>query len=315
VFFYNLGRQPEVDRQNRKLVEDMAKMRVAGVPVNKQGTGQSRSEPRTEAVLPTSPPPPVSATQTSNAPENPVLNERRAVGTVRVIGTAVTTYCSTYKHPPGSLADLASARLINSALASGQASGYSFSVQAIDCGLYGVVARPLIWNSTGSVSVYLDETGDLHTTRENRPAMRADPALPGNRPSATAGQGPPESTTASTPVTQVLARGNFVVPPTSYRMVTFTVPQGATEVRVRGTFAAFGGSGNDVQVLVASPLEFQNWINGHQAQAFYSTGKVTNGTINIDDLPPGDYVLAFSNKFSAFTRKQVTAQVTLSYIP
>jgi hypothetical protein len=176
LFFFNLGRRPEADRQNQKLVEEMAKMRAPGVPENKQGIAQSQSEPKPEPVLPPAPP-------------------------------------------------------------------------------------------------------------------------------------------APTPVTQVLAKGNFVIQPSSYSMVPFTVPQGATQVKVRGFFRAFGGAGNDVQVVIASASEFDNWINGHQIQAFYATRKVTTGEINIDNLPPGDYVLGFSNKFSAFTRKQVTALVTLSYIP
>ncbi|MFZ0961720.1 MAG: hypothetical protein WAO35_12505 [Terriglobia bacterium] len=98
-------------------------------------------------------------------------------------------------------------------------------------------------------------------------------------------------------------------------MVRFSVPAGATQAMVKGIFRASGGSGNDIQVVIASPMEFQNWINGHQAQVFYSSGKVTTGTINVENIPPGDYILAFNNKFAALSRKQVTAVVTLSYVP
>jgi hypothetical protein len=66
-------------------------------------------------------------------------------------------------------------------------------------------------------------------------------------------------------------------------------------------------------VVIASPPEFENWINGHQAQLYYSTDKVTNGTID-RLLPPGDYTLAFDNRFSAFSRKEVTGEITLTYL-
>src|SRR5208337_3591208 len=124
--------------------------------------------------------PPVPPSQSSNPPETITLNEARAVANARVIGTAVMTYCNAYKSAPHSLKDLASANLINADLASGETSGYSLSIEAYDCGVYGIVARPLAWGSTGSLSLYLDATGALHATRENRPAMRTDPVLGGN---------------------------------------------------------------------------------------------------------------------------------------
>ena len=125
----------------------------------------------------------------------------------------------------------------------------------------------------------------------------------------------PSAPQAPTPVAQALVNGNFVVRPLRYGTVQFSVPGGATQVKVKGFFRASGGTGNDIQVVIASPMDFQNWINGIQAQVAYATGKTTGGAINIENLPPGDYVLAFSNKFSALSRKQVTAVVTLSYIP
>jgi hypothetical protein len=120
--------------------------------------------------------PPVPPSPSSNLPQTADENELRAIENVRVIATAVSTYCNAYSRPPGSLADLASSNLINADLASGQTPGYKLDVQAIDCELYGVVARPLVWNA-GFLNLYLDETGTLHASRENRPAMRTDPVL------------------------------------------------------------------------------------------------------------------------------------------
>jgi hypothetical protein len=45
LFFYKLGRAPEVDRQNQKVAADMARMRVPGIPDTKQGIAQSQLEP------------------------------------------------------------------------------------------------------------------------------------------------------------------------------------------------------------------------------------------------------------------------------
>jgi hypothetical protein len=116
-------------------------------------------------------------------------------------------------------------------------------------------------------------------------------------------------------MTQALVTGNFIVQPLKCGTVQFSVPGGATQVKVNGFFRASGGGGNDIEVVIASPIEFQNWINGHQAQVFFASGKVTDRAINVENLPPGDYILAFSNKFSTLSRKQVTALVTLSYVP
>ncbi len=176
LFFYNLGRRPEADRQNQGLVADMAKMPISGIPDNRQGIARSQLEPKTAAALPAGPPPP-------------------------------------------------------------------------------------------------------------------------------------------TPVRQVLVSGSFDVRPNSYSMFPFTVPSGATQVKIRGSFRAFGGAGDDIQIVIGSPSDFDNWIKGGDIDTLYDTGKVSTGTINPGNLAPGDYVLGFSNMFSIFTRRKVTALVTLSYVP
>ena len=60
-------------------------------------------------------------------------------------------------------------------------------------------------------------------------------------------------------------------------------------------------------------MNYTNWINGHQSQVFWSTqGKETTGNFELR-LKPGLYYLAFSNKFSAFTDKQVFLEASLNY--
>lgn len=73
------------------------------------------------------------------------------------------------------------------------------------------------------------------------------------------------------------------------------------------------GRGNDIQAVIADEANDTNWINGHQAQVFWTTqGKQTTGSMNVR-LRPGMYYLAFSNRFSAFTAKQVFLDIDLSY--
>ena len=139
--------------------------------------------------------------------------------------------------------------------------------------------------------------------------------VPDSRQGIAQSQLQPEPPPPPSPVLQEVARGNFVVPPKTYISFRFTVPQGAVNAKVKGVFHAFGGSGNDIQAVIANPFQFENWINGHQAQVLYGTERITNGTIDVEGIAPGDYILAFNNKFSAFSKKQVTALIGLSYLP
>jgi hypothetical protein len=72
-------------------------------------------------------------------------------------------------------------------------------------------------------------------------------------------------------------------------------------------------SGNDITGVIADEENYTNWINGHQAQVYWGTqAKQTTGTLEVR-LKPGLYYLVFSNKFSAFTDKQVFLEVDLNY--
>jgi len=64
---------------------------------------------------------------------------------------------------------------------------------------------------------------------------------------------------------------------------------------------------------LADADNFENWKNGHPAPALYATQKVTVGETNTPILQSGTYYFCFSNRFSAFTAKQVFAEINLSY--
>ena len=106
----------------------------------------------------------------------------------------------------------------------------------------------------------------------------------------------------------------FTVNAQSANNYKFTVPAGAFNVTMKGHFAASGGSGNDIEVVVVSEDEYVNWQNGHPTKAFYNSGKVTQDSINLN-LPSdaATYYIVFSNKFSLLTPKAVQGSIDLSF--
>jgi hypothetical protein len=100
----------------------------------------------------------------------------------------------------------------------------------------------------------------------------------------------------------------------SFYYVTFTLPPGSSNVKLQGHFAATGGSGNDVEVFLLNEDAFTNWKNGHQTNAIYNSGKVTQDSPNVN-LPTdaGTYYLVFNNRFSLVTPKAVEANLTFTY--
>jgi hypothetical protein len=115
------------------------------------------------------------------------------------------------------------------------------------------------------------------------------------------------------PVTQKVTDGQTVVKARGFVSYPLQITPDMRDAHVTGKFTAGGGSGNDIEVVLANEEEFTNWVNGHPARAYYSTnGKKTTDHFDVR-LAPGSYVLAFSNKFSAITDKFVLADVDLNY--
>jgi hypothetical protein len=125
------------------------------------------------------------------------------------------------------------------------------------------------------------------------------------------------SATAKTrylPVSQKIATGQITVRAGGYIPYRITITPEMVDPRVTGNFTAYGGSGNDILAVVADERSYTNWINGHEAQVLWGTqGKQTTGDIEAKFLQPGEYYLAFSNRFSVFTDKQVSLEVDLNY--
>ena|SRR6476646_8548405 len=115
------------------------------------------------------------------------------------------------------------------------------------------------------------------------------------------------------PRTEVLSNGAFALSATQYRYIRFEVPQNAGAVRVEGTFSASGGAGNDIESYVFSNDDFVNWQNRHRVHAFYNSGRVTQGTLEVSLPLAGTYYLVFNNNFSLFSAKTVQTSIRLHF--
>jgi hypothetical protein len=110
-----------------------------------------------------------------------------------------------------------------------------------------------------------------------------------------------------------IVNGVVTVSPGTFQYYQFSVPTGASDVFVNGTFLASGGSGNDIIVLIMDNTNFINWENGHQATAFYNSGQITTATFTTVLPNGGLYDLVYSNTFSTFSTKNVQTTANLYY--
>jgi hypothetical protein len=116
------------------------------------------------------------------------------------------------------------------------------------------------------------------------------------------------------PRTRKLLVGQTTVGAGKLYWVRFSVNTAVMKnARVVGHFSTTGGSGNDIQAVIADEDNFENWKHGHQARSVYSTDKVTVGSIDTPILASGTYYLGLSNMFSALSDKEVTGTIELRY--
>ena len=111
-----------------------------------------------------------------------------------------------------------------------------------------------------------------------------------------------------------LVSGSVAVNPgtmwyTWFRVDTTTM----RDVRVVGRFEAAGGSGNDIQAVLADADSFENWKDGHPAQVLFGTGKTTVASIDVPIVSSGTYYLGLNNRFALFSAKTVSGAIDLQY--
>jgi hypothetical protein len=81
---------------------------------------------------------------------------------------------------------------------------------------------------------------------------------------------------------------------------------------IKGRFRASGGAKNDIESVIADWAECENWINGNRAKVVYSSGAVTNGRIAVRLVEPGEYCIAFDNRMSVVSSKEVAAAIEIN---
>jgi hypothetical protein len=111
----------------------------------------------------------------------------------------------------------------------------------------------------------------------------------------------------------IVSEQQIIVKPGQCIWYTIVVPVGSINAHVIGNFNASGGSGNDIQAAILDQMNLTNWVNGHQADGQWGTqGPQTVGKFDVV-LVPGVYYLAFSNRHSIISEKQVFVAAELDY--
>jgi hypothetical protein len=112
---------------------------------------------------------------------------------------------------------------------------------------------------------------------------------------------------------QNIVNGLITVQAGWYNNYEFTLPAGAGNIHVAGTFTATGGSGNDIIVSIMDRTNFVNWSNGHQATAFYNSGQLSTGSFDVRLSSDTTYDLVYANTFSTLASKNVRTTANLFY--
>ncbi len=126
-------------------------------------------------------------------------------------------------------------------------------------------------------------------------------------------KGPSAKPPAVQSLAQAIVTGAFIVEPRTFKPFKIVVSPEMSNARLEGTFSATGAR-NDIEVTLLTEAQFANWENRRAFEATYVSGRVTSGNIAVA-LPttPGTYFVVFSNRFSIFSNKAVTADVQLRY--
>lgn len=101
---------------------------------------------------------------------------------------------------------------------------------------------------------------------------------------------------------RAIVNDKITVPASKYIYYQFSVSDNS---EIHGRFRAEGGSGNDIECFILDADGFENWRNGHSAQTWYNSGRVTVSNIYAR-VPAGQYFLVFNNNFSMVSNKVVS---------
>jgi len=105
-------------------------------------------------------------------------NEASAATAIRSIATAAIGYRSTHSFYPANMAALTATTptYVDTALGAGAKNSYNFLLSGGTSG-FSATCRPSGYQVTGTRSFYVDESGVVRWTSEDRPAAATDPVL------------------------------------------------------------------------------------------------------------------------------------------
>ena len=108
--------------------------------------------------------------------------------------------------------------------------------------------------------------------------------------------------------------GSIAVARDNYYHVSLSVDMSRMwDVTVSGSFTAYGGSGNDVEVLILNDVSSRNWINTDTVADLYHSGRVTTDTFDVPITASGAYHLVYRDKFSIISTKTVTTTIDVKW--
>lgn len=120
---------------------------------------------------------------------------------------------------------------------------------------------------------------------------------------------------AALPRTVEIAETEFPIAAAGAVHLQFSVPAGASGVRLEGTVSVSGGGAKNIAVSLFTSKEFAKMQNQEPATALYESGRTKQAAL---DVPlPSDaatYYLVFSNDFPLSTPKVVQASLRLHYM-
>ena len=152
------------------------------------------------------------------------------------------------------------------------------------------------------------ERSEQNKAQMNSPSNPAATPSSNDKSASTPPQPEPVAPPKPTSREQQLVKGSLTVEPRLFKWFEFKVPERAT---IHGRFIVSGGSFHDVRVIVTDQQGFMNLQSRKSFTHWFDSGPIKVGSINTD-LPPGEYVLVFSNLHSIFADAQVSANISLT---
>lgn len=115
------------------------------------------------------------------------------------------------------------------------------------------------------------------------------------------------------PVTRNIVSGSVQIKPSDGVQYRVEITPDMRDAQVIGNFTAYGGATNGVSAVLMEQSQYDNWLGGHRANAFYSSeGQKSTDRFAVR-LGPGIYSLGISNRLSKTASKLVYLNADLIY--